>query len=63
MNTQTKPCTNADRAALRKLTDAQLHEIVKSHTKMADELQRSARAAQGWADAARKALRSKGARP
>jgi hypothetical protein len=60
MTTQIKPCTNADPAAMRRLSDAQLHALANSHSRMADEHQRAARAAQGWADAARKTLRRKG---
>ena len=54
-----KPCTNADRAAMRDLSAVQLHALVKTHQRMADDLQRDARNAQAWADAARKALRAR----
>lgn len=54
-----RPCTNADRAAMRDMTADQLHALLKSHKRMADELQRDARKAQAWADAARKVLRKR----
>lgn len=54
-----RPCTNADRAAMKDLTAEQLHALLKSHQRMADELQRDASKAQAWADAARKTLRKR----
>lgn len=55
-------CTSLDRARLKKLPDDRLHAIAASHAKLADDLQRDARKAQSWADAARKELkRRKGA--
>lgn len=50
-------CTSLDRAKLKTLPDDRLHLIATTHAKMADDLQRDARKAQSWADAARKELK------